>query len=136
MHPSNLLVALEAARAVGIPPEYIAVFAVPGLASGSQTTLNEVIGEGMTKPLSFTERRLARGEARTKLAFLSMSSGTTGRPKVSCTHGSNGRSMYLGMNWFAGRLHTPHLPNSECDHDGPRGQSPDCAAREEVVPTW
>ncbi|EPS98680.1 hypothetical protein FOMPIDRAFT_1024545 [Fomitopsis schrenkii] len=84
VHPSNLLVALEAARAVGIPPEYIVVFDVPGLASGSQTTINEIIGEGMTKPLSFTERRLNRGEARTKLAFLSMSSGTTGKPKAVC----------------------------------------------------
>ncbi|KAI0734780.1 amp dependent CoA ligase [Fomitopsis betulina] len=84
VHPSNLLVALEAARAVGIPPEYIIVFDVPGLASGSQTTINEIIGEGMTKPLSFTERRLNPGEARTKLACLSMSSGTTGKPKAVC----------------------------------------------------
>lgn len=135
VHPSNLLVALEAARAVGIPPEYIVVFDVPGLASGSQTTINEIIGEGMTKPLSFTERRLNRGEARTKLAFLSMSSGTTGKPKVSCTSVPAGATCSYAIQ-FTGSLHTPHFPNSERHYDGPCGQFADCPVREEVVQTW
>ncbi|KAH9829669.1 amp dependent CoA ligase [Rhodofomes roseus] len=84
VHPSNLHVALDAARAVGIPAERIILFDVPGVAIGSQTTISEFVGEGMSKPLSFTERRLKPGEARTKLAFLSLSSGTTGKPKAVC----------------------------------------------------
>ena len=32
---------------------------------------------------SFEERKLEPGEAKTKLAFLNFSSGTTGKPKVS-----------------------------------------------------
>ncbi|KZT67099.1 acetyl-CoA synthetase-like protein [Daedalea quercina L-15889] len=84
VHPSNLHVALDAARAVGIPAERIVLFDVPGISIGSQATVSEFVGEGMTKPLSFTERRLQPGEARTKLAFLSLSSGTTGRPKAVC----------------------------------------------------
>jgi len=84
VHPSNLFVALEAARSVDIPAERIVLFDVSGIAIGSQWTINEFIGEGMTKPLSFVECRLKQGEGRTKLAFLSLSSGTTGKPKAVC----------------------------------------------------
>lgn len=82
VHPSNLHVALDAARATGIPTKRIVLFDVAGIAVGSHETISEFVGEGMTKPLSFAERRLEPGEAKTKLAFLSLSSGTTGKPKV------------------------------------------------------
>ncbi len=45
-------------------------------------TLDSLVHEGLPKPPAFVERKLNRGEARTKLALLSFSSGTTGRPKA------------------------------------------------------
>lgn len=42
----------------------------------------DLVEEGLARPTSFVERTLAPGEAKTKLAFLSCSSGTTGKPKV------------------------------------------------------
>lgn len=45
-------------------------------------SLDELVSEGLSSPASFEEIRLAPGEGKSKLAFLSFSSGTTGRPKV------------------------------------------------------
>ena len=42
----------------------------------------DLIALGRASKPNFVERKLAPGEGRTKLAFLSFSSGTTGRPKV------------------------------------------------------
>jgi 4-coumarate--CoA ligase len=45
--------------------------------------LNELIAYGLAHKPNFVERRLDPGEAKTKVAFLSFSSGTTGKPKVN-----------------------------------------------------
>lgn len=79
-HPTVLKTALLAARIVGLPAERIIL-----LNSASHTphsTLNDLVTEGLAKEPSFVERRLAPGEGKSKLAFLSFSSGTTGKPKV------------------------------------------------------
>lgn len=47
-----------------------------------QHLIERGIGELNANGPAFVERRLAKGEAKTKVAFLSFSSGTTGRPKV------------------------------------------------------
>ena len=59
------------------------------LPSGSTSSLNlrtvdSLIQEGLSLPGPplFTERKLAKGENQKKIAFLSFSSGTTGKPKV------------------------------------------------------
>lgn len=79
-HPGSLPVALEAARGAGIPLDRVVVFdAVPG---ASNTTVHELIAEGLEHTQQFVERKLQPGEGKRKLAFLSFSSGTTGRPKV------------------------------------------------------
>ena len=44
--------------------------------------LHELIAYGLEHRPDFVERRLRPGEAKTKIAFLSFSSGTTGKPKV------------------------------------------------------
>src|ERR1700683_3768261 len=55
----------------------------PGHSSPSvQYTLEDLVAEGLNIEPHFVERRLAPREAKTKVAFLSFSSGTTGRPKV------------------------------------------------------
>lgn len=79
-HAGSLPVALEAAQKAGVPHDRVVVFdEVPGVMN---VTLHTLVEEGLAQPQAFVERRLAPGEGRRKLAFLSFSSGTTGRPKV------------------------------------------------------
>lgn len=82
-HPASVETALGAARQCGIAADHIIL--IDRLQTRSPipyATLPELVGEGLTQPISFTERKLSPGEAKTKLALLSCSSGTTGRPKV------------------------------------------------------
>lgn len=70
---------------VGLSEDKILFMDPPQSGSSAPTsnrTVEQVMAEGKRKPTRFQERRLAPGEARTKLASLSFSSGTTGRPKV------------------------------------------------------
>jgi 4-coumarate--CoA ligase len=48
----------------------------------AHSTLDDLVAEGLNKEPHFVERRLQPREAKTKVAFLSFSSGTTGKPKV------------------------------------------------------
>lgn len=62
--------------------ERIILFNVDGASYGTQTTVQNVIDEGLAGTSAFQERVLRPGEGRTKVAFLNFSSGTTGKPKV------------------------------------------------------
>ena len=77
--------ALIAAEKAGIPSNRI--IPLDTLEGQGQSTvapdLNELIAFGLAHPPNFVERRLNPGEGKTKVAFLSFSSGTTGKPKVS-----------------------------------------------------
>lgn len=90
VHPLLYPVAHAAAQAVGIPPNNVVMLksSADGEArAASHVTVSHLIEAGAKKPMSFTERKLQPGEARTKLAFLCFSSGTTGLPKaVSIPH--------------------------------------------------
>jgi acyl-coenzyme A synthetase/AMP-(fatty) acid ligase len=44
--------------------------------------VDDLIQNGLRSESNFVERKLQKGEAKTKVAFLSFSSGTTGKPKV------------------------------------------------------
>ncbi|CDO75537.1 hypothetical protein BN946_scf184776.g3 [Trametes cinnabarina] len=79
-HPGSLPVALEAAKGGGLPADRVVVFdPVPG---ASNLTVHELIAQGLEHTQQFVEPRLKPGEGKRKLAFLSFSSGTTGRPKA------------------------------------------------------
>ncbi|KAI8989129.1 hypothetical protein BD414DRAFT_326725 [Trametes punicea] len=81
VHPSNLSVALDAARAVGIPADRVVLFEP---VSGSQNpSVQELVVQGLREVQQFSERRLKPGEGKTKLALLCFSSGTTGKPKAA-----------------------------------------------------
>jgi 4-coumarate--CoA ligase len=80
-HPACLDTTLKAARTAGLPIDRIVSF--DGIAYSEVATVSKLIQEGLERDAVFTERRLDKGEAKTKIAFLSFSSGTTGRPKVS-----------------------------------------------------
>lgn len=72
--------ARAAAREAGLHPDRLVLFdGAPG--SGART-LEELIARGLRAERTYVERRLRPGEGKTKIAFLSFSSGTTGKPKV------------------------------------------------------
>lgn len=90
-HANSLDIALSAARQCGIPADHIVTVERTSNEIESESAraipyvcLEDLIKEGLSKPASFEEYRLAPGEGKTKLAFLSFSSGTTGRPKARC----------------------------------------------------
>jgi 4-coumarate--CoA ligase len=76
-HSSSLHTALGAARVAGIPSDRVITFDESG-----QPTVDSIIQLGLRNKPAFVERRLKKGEAKTKVALLSFSSGTTGKPKV------------------------------------------------------
>jgi 4-coumarate--CoA ligase len=85
VHPETLDAALSAAEAYGISPERIILFdgKSPSIHASNYPTVGDLVQQGLSKAdPAFVERRLQPGEAKTKLAFLSFSSGTTGKPKV------------------------------------------------------
>ncbi|KAI9056331.1 acetyl-CoA synthetase-like protein [Trametes sanguinea] len=85
-HSTNLSIALEAARAVGIPVDRVIVLdSAPN--HKDTPSVQVLVVEGLREVQNFSERRLEQGEAKRKLAFLLFSSGTTGKPKaVMITH--------------------------------------------------
>ncbi|KAH9081565.1 amp dependent CoA ligase [Lactarius deliciosus] len=84
-HPDSLKVALLAAQNAGIPPDrVIPLDTIHGpRPSTIAPDLHELITYGLAHQPYFVERALQPGEGRTKIAFLSFSSGTTGKPKAS-----------------------------------------------------
>ncbi|KAG1861788.1 hypothetical protein DFJ58DRAFT_871788 [Suillus subalutaceus] len=81
-HPDSLNVALASAHAAGVPADRVILFDVEGVTT-QRVTVQVLISQGLASVPNFTERKLAPGEGKTKVAFLNFSSGTTGRPKVS-----------------------------------------------------
>ncbi|KAG5654723.1 hypothetical protein H0H81_007479 [Sphagnurus paluster] len=77
IHPMFLDTAKAAAKEVGLSENRI-VFTESG-GSASYPTLDELVKYGSSVPPTFTESRFKAGEARTNIAFLSFSSGTTGK---------------------------------------------------------
>ncbi|KAH8825181.1 phenylacetyl-CoA ligase [Flagelloscypha sp. PMI_526] len=75
VHPNNVATVTEAAKMYGkLTPERILVLGESGT--------EKLIAHGKSIPKSYQEPVLKEGEARTKLAVLSFSSGTTGKPKA------------------------------------------------------
>ncbi|RPD61667.1 acetyl-CoA synthetase-like protein [Lentinus tigrinus ALCF2SS1-7] len=85
VHPWVLPVALEAARTCGIPPDQIIL--LEPVAGSPYSNIQELVKFGLGQTQQFAPLRLSPGGAKKKLAFLSFSSGTTGKPKaVMVTH--------------------------------------------------
>ncbi|KAF8558343.1 acetyl-CoA synthetase-like protein [Imleria badia] len=84
-HPVALRTAVAAARQAGIPDTRVLVFdEVPGSAHAS---VDALVQEGLRMDRCFIERKLKPGEAKSRVAFLNFSSGTTGKPKaVAISH--------------------------------------------------
>ena len=72
---------MDAAKDSGLPPSNVIVIDTP-TSNVPYVTLDTLVHEGLSQPPAFVERKLKPGEGKTKLALLSFSSGTTGRPKA------------------------------------------------------
>ncbi|KAG8960122.1 hypothetical protein FRC05_007047 [Tulasnella sp. 425] len=89
VHPTCLQVGLAAARASGLSADRVILMAPPTSSPTNSNmalpTVEELVQEGLRLPLppAFVEKRLTPGESQRKIAFLSFSSGTTGKPKLS-----------------------------------------------------
>jgi hypothetical protein len=82
VHTDCLASTLRAAAVVGFHSNRIVVIHPIGLSPPTGVrSLEDLIQEGQTLP-GFTEKTLTRGEAKTMIAFLAPSSGTTGIQKV------------------------------------------------------
>ncbi|KAF7297833.1 Phenylacetyl-CoA ligase [Mycena kentingensis (nom. inval.)] len=82
VHPESVQAATAAAKLVGLPLDRMLVFDVDGFsAPKSLITVNSLVKKGAGMK-AVPERTLKPGEGKTKLALLSFSSGTTGRPKA------------------------------------------------------
>lgn len=85
VHPDALTRALDAARQAGLADDRIVLFDTNGITTDmyqKHETVGSLLEFGLRNKASYIERTLAPGEGKTKLALLSFSSGTTGRPKV------------------------------------------------------
>ncbi|KAI0075856.1 amp dependent CoA ligase [Panus rudis PR-1116 ss-1] len=81
-HSSTLSSSVEAAHAASIPGSRIVLIDTPAATNKYYPTIDELTNEGLSQFPTFVERKLAPGEAKKKVAFLSFSSGTTGKPKA------------------------------------------------------
>ncbi|KAH0590948.1 hypothetical protein H2248_001061 [Termitomyces sp. 'cryptogamus'] len=79
IHPAFLPIALIAAKEVGLSGDRI-VFIEPSLrkTTSDHFTVDQLVEYGLCNPMSYAELCFKPGEAKTTLAFLSFSSGTTG----------------------------------------------------------
>ncbi|QRW10785.1 AMP binding enzyme [Ceratobasidium sp. AG-Ba] len=83
MHPANAEVALKAARRAGLRKnQVVSLTGVNHKPPSGILTIDQLINEGLAPPQLFEEKQLALGEGKTKVAFYSFSSGTTGKPKA------------------------------------------------------
>ncbi|KAI0785098.1 amp dependent CoA ligase [Abortiporus biennis] len=80
-HSTSLAVVEASAKETGIPLSNIIVIDLD-YKGNAYSTVDSLIKAGLSKEPTFVERRLNPGEAKTKLAFLICSSGTTGKPKA------------------------------------------------------
>lgn len=83
IHPTNFKVALKAARKVGLDEtRVVSLMGVNHKLPAGILTVDQLVTEGLNSSKSFVEKQLAAGENKTKVAFFSFSSGTTGKPKA------------------------------------------------------
>ncbi|KAF8635269.1 hypothetical protein AX15_000492 [Amanita polypyramis BW_CC] len=85
VHSRFLKIAQAAARIVGLSQDR--VISLQKVSNDTNVTLDELVEFGSNQCSNVVPKRLEPGEAKTKVAFLLFSSGTTGKPKaVAISH--------------------------------------------------
>lgn len=80
VHPAFSNIAKSAARDAGMPEDRIIFIEPPPRGTVAQhITLDELVDFGLNNPANYTEQKFKPGEGKNTLAFLSFSSGTTGK---------------------------------------------------------
>lgn len=88
--------ALAAAKLAGLAEDRIAVIeSITSPYNGKHETLSKLVAFGSSKEQNFVERKLRPGEAKTKVAFYSFSSGTTGTFRCFTPRGSMPMCLFL-----------------------------------------
>jgi len=82
VHSQCLKNATEACKDAGLPPERIVIIDQATF-DAPHVTVEQLIQDGLAHNVKFVERKLGPGEGKSKIAFLCLSSGTTGPPKVA-----------------------------------------------------
>ncbi|KAJ7220536.1 phenylacetyl-CoA ligase [Mycena pura] len=109
VHSVCLSSVLQAAAVVGINSDRVVVLDTPGHAGF--TSVDCLIREAPSLP-EYTEKVLTHGEAKTAIAFLAPSSGTTGTQKVVAISHYNVISIVIQAATF-NRINEPYAPVSE-----------------------
>lgn len=81
-HPESMDKARSAVQKAKLPLSRLILFDTRQQTPKNYLKIGALIEKGLTSLPAFLEKKLNPGEAKTKLAFLSFSSGTTGKPKV------------------------------------------------------
>ncbi|KAI9461161.1 phenylacetyl-CoA ligase [Russula earlei] len=81
VHSQCLKNATAACIDIGLPLERIVIIDQT-MFNAPHITIEQLIQDGLTHNVNFVERKLGAGEGKTKIAFLCLSSGTTGPPKA------------------------------------------------------
>ncbi|KAG6889888.1 hypothetical protein C0995_013863 [Termitomyces sp. Mi166 len=81
-HPDSIDAACSAVQRAKLPPDRLILFDTRQQSPDNSLKIGALIEKGLSLLPAFVERKLNPGEAKTKLAFLNFSSGTTGRPKA------------------------------------------------------
>ncbi|KAH9964240.1 amp dependent CoA ligase [Russula dissimulans] len=81
VHTQFLKNATEACKDVGIPPERIVIIDQTTF-DAPHVTIEQLTQDGLTHDVNFVECKLGAGEGKSKIAFLCLSSGTSGPPKA------------------------------------------------------
>ncbi|KAJ7176674.1 phenylacetyl-CoA ligase [Mycena filopes] len=112
VHSDCLSSVLQASAVVGLQPDRIVIVDMPG-SSGKAGFRNlfDLINEGSLLP-QFTERALTQGEAKSRIAFLAPSSGTTGTQKVVAISHYNVISIVIQSATF-NRINESYGPAAE-----------------------
>ena len=96
-HPTCLITARAAGQKVGLTGDFLILFEKSNVPLPCSTpTIEQLIMFGSSKPESFKPLRWKAGEAKTTLAFLSFSSGTTGKPVYVISSGYSNIRLLIG----------------------------------------
>lgn len=88
-HPDNVSTALDTISISGLSQSRLILIEGPSAVNGTLPTVESLLREHENFP-PYDERRFKAGEARTTIAFLCFSSGTTGLPKARNSQVFNG----------------------------------------------